>query len=201
MILRRASWIPLRFTPRAWRVRLTWALALPFILLAQPSPELLALGGALSLAGLALRAAAAGSIQKDRSLAAGGPYAHVRHPLYVGTFFTGLGLALAGGRWFLPPAFLGLFLWVYGRSIRQENGKLEWLFGESYRHYRREVPAFIPRLRPYRPPAPGEGQGPDLVCTEGPSLGLYVRNKEWKAVLGTAAGFGLLWVKAVLLGG
>jgi hypothetical protein len=200
LILNRAAPTPRRFTPRAWRVRFAWSLALPFLLLAEPSPRRLVLGAALSLAGLVLRAAAAGSIHKERSLAVGGPYAHLRHPLYLGSFLAGLGLALAGGRWFLLPAFLAVFLWTYGQAIRQENRTLERLFGESYRHYRREVRGFIPRLRPYGPPPGKEGREPGQVSAEGPGLGLYLRNKEWKAVLGTTAGFGLLWAKVMLTG-
>lgn len=192
MILRKVG-------PRGRRVRSAWLLVLPFALLANPSPGLLAVGGAVSLFGLLLRAAAAGSIHKERSLALGGPYAHLRHPLYLGSFLTGLGLVLAGGRWFFPPLFLALFLWVYGRAVRMEDRTLDLLFGESFRHYRSEVPAFIPRLRRYRPTAcDGVGYaGP--VSFSGPGLGLYLLNKEWKAALGTLVGFGLLWAKAVVV--
>lgn len=188
-----------RFGLRAQRLRLTWILALPFVLLANPSPHLLAAGGVCSLSGLLLRAAAAGSIHKERSLAVGGPYAHLRHPLYLGSFFTGLGLALAGGRWFFPPVFLLLFIWVYGRAIRAEDRTMETLFGDSYRRYRREVPAFVPRLRRHKVSVGGAVGDGGSVSVSGPGLGLYLRNKEWQAALGTAAGFGLLWAKAALL--
>ena len=129
----------------------------------------------------------------------GGPYAHLRHPLYLGSFFTGLGLALAGGRWFFPPVFLLLFIWVYGRAIRAEDRTMETLFGDSYRRYRREVPAFVPRLRRHKVSVGGAVGDGGSVSVSGPGLGLYLRNKEWQAALGTAAGFGLLWAKAALL--
>jgi hypothetical protein len=185
-------------TLRVQRLRLVWFLALPFVLLANPSRGLLLVGGGVSLCGLLLRAAAAASIHKERSLAVGGPYAHLRHPLYLGSFLVGLGLAVAGGRWLFPPVFVALFLRVYGRAIHVEEQTLALLFGDSYRHYRGEVPAFIPRLRAYRPP-PGGGPGEaGALSVSGPGLRLYLRNKEWQAALGTAAGFGLLWAKAVL---
>jgi hypothetical protein len=187
-------------TLRVQRLRLVWFLALPFVLLANPSRGLLLVGGGVSLCGLLLRAAAAASIHKERSLAVGGPYAHLRHPLYLGSFLTGLGLALAGGRWFFLPVLLALFLPVYGRAVRTEERTLELLFGEPYRRYRGEVPALIPRFRRYSPPG-GGGVGEEaLVSTTGPGLGLYLRNKEWQAALGAVAGFGLLWAKAALLG-
>jgi hypothetical protein len=185
---------------RVQRLRLAWLLAPPYLLLANSSPGALVVGGVVAASGLILRGAAAGSIRKERVLAVGGPYAHLRHPLYLGSFLTGLGLALAGGRWFFLPVLLALFLPVYGRAVRTEERTLELLFGEPYRRYRGEVPALIPRFRRYSPPG-GGGVGEEaLVSTTGPGLGLYLRNKEWQAALGAVAGFGLLWAKAALLG-
>lgn len=185
---------------RAQRLRLTWLLALPFFLLATPSRGTVLAGSALSLCGLLLRGFACGSILKDRTLAVGGPYAHLRHPLYLGSFLVGAGLTMAGGRWFFPPLFLALFLWVYGRTIRAEERVLEILFGKPYRDYRARVRGFIPRLHPYRPPGGPESWESARVSGSGFSLRLFRRNKEWQASLGTAAGFVLLWVKAVLMG-
>ncbi len=181
-------------------MRLTWLLVVPFFLLANPSRGLLVVGCVISVAGLVLRAAAAGSIHKNQALALGGPYAYLRHPLYLGSFLVGLGLFLAAGRWFLPPVFMGLFFWVYGRTVRTEARTLELLFGEAYRHYRSQVSAFLPRLRPYRPPGTsGPPRGTDTVSFAGFRFRLFLRNKEWRAILGTAGCFGLLWAKAVFL--
>jgi hypothetical protein len=132
---------------------------------------------------------AAGSIHKDRELAAGGPYRLIRHPLYLGTFLTGLGLALAGGRWWLPVLFMVLFAWLYGRAIEAEERELASRFGVVFERYREEVPAFLPRVPGRKPTVSSPGFRPWL----------YWRNKEWQAALGTVIAFGLLWVRMHLL--
>lgn len=179
-----------RPTLRRERLKWAWLLALPFLYFAVPSPPLLLTGALLSLLGLLLRASAAGSIHKDRELATGGPYHRLRHPLYVGSFFVGFGLALAGGRWWFLPLFFVLFLWLYSRTIRAEEERLTRHFGEAYEIYRRRVPAFLPRLR----------ASPPAHSSPGFRWELYARNREWQAALGTAAAYGLLWIRSWLPG-
>jgi len=178
-------------TLRQERLRWAWLLAIPFLYLSSPSPPLLLTGAFVSLFGVLLRASAAGHIHKDRELATRGPYGRLRHPLYVGSFLTGLGLALAGGRWWFLLLYFLLFLWLYGRTIRAEE---EWLarhFGDAYESYRSRVPAFLPSPTPVDP-APSSS-------SVGFRKDLYLRNREWQAALGTAVGFGLLWVRSWFL--
>ena len=189
---------PLRPTHRQERLKLAWLLAPPFLYLARPTSLSLLGGGLLALAGLAVRALAANAIHKDRSLAVRGPYAHLRHPLYLGSFLVGMGLATAGGRvLFLPPLLL-LFAWVYWRATRAEETELEERFGEAYRRYRAQVPALLPRRRPYRVGESGPDPAPDPLLPSAGPLRLYRRNREWEAALGVLVGFGLLWVRMVL---
>jgi protein-S-isoprenylcysteine O-methyltransferase Ste14 len=169
---------------------LAWLLALPFLYLSRPTPTFLVIGTLVSLSGLFLRAFAAGSIHKDRELATGGPYRFIRHPLYFGSFLLGLGLALAGGRWWLPVLFVGLFVWLYGRAIEAEERELESQFGEEFARYRGRVPAFLPRVHVRR----------STASSPGFRSWLYWRNKEWQAALGTVIGFGLLWARMHFLG-
>jgi protein-S-isoprenylcysteine O-methyltransferase Ste14 len=166
---------------RTLRLKLTWLLVLPFLWLARPTPGLLLVGLFLALPGLALRALAAGHIEKDRALATTGPYAALRHPLYLGSFFVGSGLVVAGGRWLLLPLFLGLMALVYGKTIDAEEAELARLFGDDYRAYKTRVPAFVPRL----------GRG----AARGFSAGLFLRNREWEALLGVLGGFLILSLK------
>lgn len=184
-------------TLRKQRLRLTWLLAVPFVLLARPTPGSLLVGIALALPGLVFRALAAARIHKDRVLATRGPYAHLRHPLYLGSFLVGLGLVVAGGRWLFPPLFVVGFLWLYRRTIEAEERALEERFGEAWRVYRDTVPFLLPRLRGWRNgPLPAETREPALR----PGLALYLRNREWEAALGTGAGFALLWVLMIFRG-
>lgn len=168
---------------RRLRLKAVWLLIVPFFFFARPTPTLLALGGGLSLLGLAVRAWAAGTIHKERELTTTGPYAYTRNPLYVGSLLLGLGVTVAGGQWVFVLLFFLFYVGVYGRTMQGENALLEELFGARFLHYRTHVPAFLPRLTPYR--APGEAGG-------GFTWRQYRRNREWEAALGTAAGFALL---------
>jgi hypothetical protein len=199
---------------RAQRLRLTWLLAIPFLVLARPTPAYLIAGVLLSVPGLLLRGSAAGHIDKDRVLAVSGPFSHLRHPLYVGSFFLGIGLMVGGGRWFLPPLFVGIFCWLYARTIRAEEEALLARFGLAFAEYQSVVPALVPRIRPVIPHQwrastepktragdPGtNGIGRSLIgaSTEGGfQLRRFLQNREWEAWLGMLLGFGLLAVKMI----
>lgn len=177
---------------RKIRLRLVWLLIIPFLWLAGPTPTTLAIGGALAVTGLLMRAWAAGFIRKEERLATSGPYGHTRNPLYLGSFFLGLGITLAGGHWVFVVAFFLFFFGVYGRTIRNEARLMEELFGDQYRHYAANVPLFLPRLTPYR--APGD-EAPGTFSME-----RYRGNKEYEALLGAAAGFAFLALRMYLRG-
>ena len=179
---------------RKLRLRAVWLLIVPFYYFATPSLSTLALGAALGAVGLTIRAWAAGSIEKNRELAVVGPYAYTRNPLYLGSFFLGLGITTAGGRWLFMAIFLVLYLSVYRATALREEAELERAFGEPFRTYSAAVPFFVPRFSPYRGTVGAKGAG------RGFSVAQYVRNREWEAGLGAVAGYGVLMLKMVLLG-
>lgn len=87
-----------------------------------------------------------------RALVVRGPYRFVRNPMISGVIFVLFGEALVllsppHGVW--AAAFLAINL-VYIPLV--EEPQLEQRFGDSYREYRRHVPPFLPRLRPWDPP-------------------------------------------------
>ena len=158
------------------RIRGGFLLAAIYLIWAQPTPERLAVGAAVALAGLLLRAWSAGCLEKERKLATGGPYAHTRNPLYLGTAAAALGFAVAGGRWWFF-LLLGLFLGaVYWPVIRSEQARLEKLFPDEFPEYAKAVPAFWPRLRPWRKSAAS-----GVFLWE-----RYRGNREYRAFLGSA---------------
>ena len=171
---------------RTLRLKLVWLLVIPFLWFASPTPSSLLAGFALGVVGLAIRAWAAGTIQKEAQLTTTGPYAYTRNPLYIGSLVLGVGITLGGGRLAWVGLFLGFYLAVYTRTMAGEVRLLAELFGERYEHYAGHVPAFLPKLTPYRAP---DGTG------EGFSLGRYRRNNEWEAALGFALVFGYLAVR------
>ncbi len=170
-----------------WRVPLGFLVATSFILLARPGSTTLVIGGVVSLIGLALRAWASGHIRKNSSLAVSGPYAYTRNPLYLGSFFLGLGFTVASGRWELAVLFAALFLGIYLPVMRVESATLFEIFGESYRRYSRAVPLFFPRLTAYR-----EDES-DQTSFDG---SLYMRYREYRATIGFLLAWGLLALKA-----
>jgi protein-S-isoprenylcysteine O-methyltransferase Ste14 len=161
-----------------------------FILLAQPRPLSLAIGGAISVLGLAIRAWASGHIRKNDALATSGPYAYSRNPLYLGSFLLGLGFTIGSGWWPLGIAFAALFLGIYFPVMRVESSTLAEIFGAAYGRYASEVPLFFPRLAPFR----GEADQPTKF-----DKGLYMRYREYRAALGLLAAWGILAFKAYYL--
>ena len=105
-------------------------------------------GTPLIMLGLALRGWAAGHLIKNDLLTVTGPYAHLRHPLYLGTILVATGFAiLVGG---LPGLALTVLIWpwfglrYFPRKERVESDRLETRYGEVYRSYREAVPALWP---------------------------------------------------------
>jgi protein-S-isoprenylcysteine O-methyltransferase Ste14 len=87
-----------------------------------------------------------------RRLVIAGPYAHVRNPMISGVaaVIAGEALALAS-----PPlaGWLAVFLVVnHVYFVLSEEPGLARRFGAEYEAYRRQVPRWLPRRRPWRPP-------------------------------------------------
>ena len=173
-----------------WRVPLGFICAALFIFFSRPRSATLLAGGIVSLLGLALRAWAAGHIRKNDALATSGPYAYTRNPLYLGSFVLGLGFTIASGWWPLGLLFVALFLGIYFPVMRVESATLSRLFGQNYQQYARLVPLFLPRLTPYRDPG---------ANNSGFDASLYMRYREYRAVLGLLLAWAVLVLKSYLL--
>ena len=107
--------------------------------------------------GLMLRAwAAATAGQHTRGdaieapqLVTGGPYAHVRNPIYLGSFVLGLGMiGVLGDPWLLIPHLL-VFSIFFGMIVPAEEQFLERQFGSEFARFRDAVPKFVPTIRPW----------------------------------------------------
>ena len=80
------------------------------------------------------------------SLNTKGIYSLVRHPFYLGNYFMWLGLLLyVGNFWFVGVATL-LFWIYYERIMYAEESFLIEKFGEAYKEWSSQTPAFFPRL-------------------------------------------------------
>ena len=165
-----------------------FALGVLVLVTNRPSPGSLALGSTVLILGFLLRGWGAGYLVKNDELTTTGPYAHVRHPLYVGTLLVGTGFALGMGGWW-ALATLGVFGgWFFGvyfpRKDRIEGERLEALYGEQYARYRSAVPALWPRWRAHATGSPSRSRW---------SLDHYSENNE----LGTAIAIFVGWLLLV----
>ena len=117
------------------------------LLLANPIILSYGIGGVVVLLGEAIRTWAAGYIAKDEVLTKNGPYRLTRNPLYLGTFFIGLGVVIIGDSvWFLL-AFTLIFLGVYIPTIFREEKFLAKKFPDDYLSYQKTVPCFFPKFQ------------------------------------------------------
>lgn len=155
-----------------------------FLLLSQPSLERILWGLPVSFLGLAIRAWAAGHLEKNENLTMSGPYAHVRNPLYAGSLLLAGGLVIGSRSWAVAAIFTATFVLIYLPVIQLEEQHLRKLFA-SYKGYAERVPSLWPQLRP----VPSDRR---FQAT------LYQRNKEWKALSGYLFGLVYLIARAVL---
>jgi len=81
-----------------------------------------------------------------------GIYSVVRHPLYLGNFFMGLGPALFVHLWWLTLIYILSFWLYYERIIFAEEAYLREKFGDEYLAWASVTPAFVPNLRNYTKP-------------------------------------------------
>jgi protein-S-isoprenylcysteine O-methyltransferase Ste14 len=90
-------------------------------------------------------------------LVVGGVYRYVRNPMYVAVLAAIVGQALLLGRLGLLMYAAAAWLVVAAFVRWYEEPTLTRRFGAEYETYRRAVPAWWPRLRPWEP---GERDGP-----------------------------------------
>jgi protein-S-isoprenylcysteine O-methyltransferase Ste14 len=88
-------------------------------------------------------------VQAEHRLITTGPYAIVRHPMYLGIIYYIFGSALV----FNDAALLALALTfgvLFGFQLRSEETIFRRHFGADWESYRERTPALLPRLRPGR---------------------------------------------------
>ncbi len=169
---------------RRIRVPLGFVFAVIYFWLAKPTWLSIGIGAAIAAVGIAVRAAAAGHVKKNRELTRTGPYAYTRNPLYLGSTIIAAGFGIASRNWWVAVGLVVLFLAIYLPVIRSEE---EYLRGEfsGFDEYCQQVPRLIPRLR-------GAGGGKGSFSKE-----LYLRHREYNAIIGALLMVAALAVKLV----
>jgi protein-S-isoprenylcysteine O-methyltransferase Ste14 len=172
-----AAGSPLTRVLARYRVPLGFLFAVLAIVLATPTPRLLAAGGTVAALGQALRVWAAGHLEKSREVTSSGPYRWFRHPLYVGSSIMGAGMAIASGSLIVAALVAGYLVATIGSAIRTEEAFLRARFGPEWQAYR-------------------AGRTDDDRQF---SLERAIRNKEYRAVLGLIVLLLVLSAKVVWL--
>jgi protein-S-isoprenylcysteine O-methyltransferase Ste14 len=206
------QWRSMRWERIARRIRvplgfLTTALFLYQCAFREPHPAAVACSLLLVVPGLALRAAASGTVKKNRELTVTGPYAYTRNPLYLGSAMMAAGFALALLSWPVGVVLAVGFAVIYIPVIFGEERFLRSAF-PAFDAYCQSVPRFFPRVRPARvsqiaaPASGGDAGLPGEVTSHAPggfSPALYRKHREYNAALGAALLYlGLIFLHPVL---
>ncbi|HKT90383.1 MAG TPA: isoprenylcysteine carboxylmethyltransferase family protein [Candidatus Sulfotelmatobacter sp.] len=173
---------------RRIRVPLGFAFAVLYFWLAHPTWKFLALGAIFIIPGLLVRALASGHVKKNEALATSGPYAYTRNPLYLGSLLIGIGFAIASRSAWIGIVLVVMFFAIYVPVIRSEEAYLREKFPE-FDEYAKRVPRMLPRIIPAR-------IGPDGGRF---SFDLYLKHREWNALLGAVGIAAVLIAKMMFL--
>jgi protein-S-isoprenylcysteine O-methyltransferase Ste14 len=158
------------------RVALGLVTAVVTLVLARPTWSSWRIGVAIAAAGELARIWAAGHLEKSREVTRSGPYRWTRHPLYVGSTIMALGIVIASHSLIVAVLAATYMTATLTAAIRTEETFLRRAFGDAYDRYResREEPS----ARRF-------------------SLARAMRNREYRAAAGLAAGFALLALKVI----
>ena len=165
-----------RFLARR-RVALGAVMAIAALVLARPTWNSWSAGLAVAVIGEGVRVWAAGHLEKSREVTTSGPYRWTRHPLYVGSSILALGIVIAARSYVLGALAVLYIGTTIPAAIHSEEAFLRRTFGDSYDRYARAEHADVARRF---------------------SVERAVRNKEYRAVLGTVVGFALLALRVGL---
>jgi protein-S-isoprenylcysteine O-methyltransferase Ste14 len=181
--------MPLLVALSRWRVNLGFAAGV-VVLFACGHPTTRGVVGwlPLVLVGLALRVWARGHLTLRTRLAETGPYAYVRHPLYVGSFFAGLAFTLMMHDLWIAAVYVVAFFGMYVPKVIREERHMAKLYGETYVRYAARVGAVVPRFESLRA---GGAAGGGFAWPQ------VLRHREYEAWLGAAAASAILLVRAV----
>jgi hypothetical protein len=174
-----------------WRVRTGYPVGIIYWLLSTPAPRSILIGGIVAACGLIVRGAASGHLRKDQALATTGPYARTRNPLYLGSALLAAGFAIGGRSWWAGLLVAAYFTVFYYAVMHNEEEDLRKRFGAAFDEYAARVPLFFPRLAGKGGPAPSLAVPPAQKF----SWAQYRGNREYRALIGTIAGWGILWLR------
>lgn len=181
---------PIRLKNLSARFLPLYLIGVAILVFRPPQAEGLVLALPLICGGAALRGWGAGHLVKNARLTTSGPYAHLRHPLYLGTIMAATGFSIWVGGWLTFVALAFVWPWFaldyFPRKERVESARLDSAYGEEFARYRRAVPALWPRVRRWR--CDGMAGRPNRWA-----LDRYSENNELGTLLALSLGVLLFW--------
>jgi len=137
-------WFKLRFA-------ILYPLGVSAVLFAIPTDESIRKGIGFIITGLLIRIWANGYAIKLEKLTTSGPYAFIRHPLYLGTILLVIGFnIILRIQYVIAISLIVLIAIIYYITIRKEEKMLTDKFRDVYIDYKRKVPAILPTIFRYR---------------------------------------------------
>jgi len=118
-----------------------------------------------------------------------GPFAYVRNPLYFGNILLYLGLGIMSFALFpyLQIVAIIFFLIQYYFIVREEEKYLTEKFKDDYKDYCKNVPAFLPRLFPYK-------NSSIVQPPRNPKAGFRSEKRSLQAFIGISLLLFILWL-------
>lgn len=158
------------------RVTLGFVAAIAVLLFARPTLLSWRIGLLMAVCGEAIRVWAAGHLEKGSEVTRSGPYRWTRHPLYLGSSIIAAGVIVAS-RSIIVAVVIGVYMAAtIAAAVRVEEAVLTKRFGDAYGRYRESRAEPMPRRF---------------------SATRAIRNREYRAAAGLAAGFALLALKMI----
>jgi len=97
---------------------------------------------------MGLSTSSATQLQKQHRLIQKGPYAHIRHPMYMSYWLLLAGLTILYRTW-TPLLLLVMMIAALYRRAHREEQALAAVFEAAWQTYAARVPMFLPRRPPY----------------------------------------------------
>jgi hypothetical protein len=169
-----------------WRIDVAW-LGVALIAFAHPTRTSIVAFLPLLAGALLLRLWARGHLERGLPITQTGPYAYVRHPLYVGSFFLGFAFALMSRSIVLAALYPLAFLLMYVPKALREEAYLRACGGATYVVYAARTGALLPHVRRHRPRPTADRR------FDWRRVG---RHREWRTWLGVLALLAFEWARA-----
>jgi len=126
------------------RIPASIMMGLAILVFAKPTQTSWLIGLAVITLGELLRIWASGHIHKSAEVTTTGPYAMIRHPLYLGHFLVAMGFCIVSDSMVAFIVVTLSFFIIYMPTWKNEENNLINLFGDTYSDFMAKTPALFP---------------------------------------------------------